>query len=33
MGERAAIEVEDLTQKAPDSDLAVIVRFGSQGRY
>jgi hypothetical protein len=33
MGWQTTIEVEDLTKKAPDSDLAAIVRFEPQDRY
>jgi hypothetical protein len=33
MGWQTTIEVEDLTRKAPDSDLAVIVHFEPQDRY
>jgi hypothetical protein len=33
MGWQTTIEIEDLTEKAPDSDLAAIVRFDAQDRY
>lgn len=33
MGRQTTIEIEDLTEKAPGSDLAAIVRFDAQDRY